>query len=173
MPRKVENIVGRKFGLLTVIAQDLSDPRRGSFWVCKCACGGTATVKRAHLTTGHTKGCGCRVGRPSDHGDTHTRFYKIWGGLKERCLNSNSDVYRFYGARGITLCSEWMDYLVFKRDMLVSYQEACVNLGEENVTIDRIDSTKGYYKDNCRWLTRSENTRLAQAYRRGLGVKGA
>jgi hypothetical protein len=76
------------------------------------------------------------------------RLYKLWTGIKNRCLNSNHKHYHRYGGRGITVCREWADsYEVFR---------AAVGDAPAGMTLDRIDNSKGYEPDNVRWATRKE-----------------
>ena len=56
--------------------------------------------------------------------------------------------YPLYGGRGITVCAEWHTFASFFNDMGVK---------PEGYELDRIDTDKGYYKDNCRWVTKKEN----------------
>lgn len=37
-----------------------------------------------------------------------TRLYAIFSGMKQRCYNPRNQHYKWYGAKGITLCEEWM-----------------------------------------------------------------
>lgn len=164
MSGKPKNLAKQRFGALVAI-QISHVYDTSAYWLCHCDCGNTIVVRGSNLTTGHTKGCGHAVGRPIDHGDSNTRFYKTWSSLKERCLNSNSALYPYYGGRGIDICSQWLhSYETFKIDMHQSYQDACTVLGESNVSLDRIHPNRGYSLENCRWLSRSENTRIARSY---------
>lgn len=79
------------------------------------------------------------------HGMSKTRQYRIWNGIKFRCENVHSKDYARYGGRGITLCKEWQSFENFWNDMKEGYSD--------NLTIDRIDNSKGYCKQNCRWVT--------------------
>lgn len=73
--------------------------------------------------------------------------YLTWDGMHQRCLNPRNKKFKYYGAKGITICPEWTDFTTFLSDM-----------GERppGKTLDRKDGTKGYSKRNCRWATYSE-----------------
>lgn len=58
MKRKVENLIGKKFGLLTII-EEYRDFRNFIFYKCKCDCGNETSVYRSNLISGKTKSCGC------------------------------------------------------------------------------------------------------------------
>ena len=89
------------------------------------------------------------------HGEHGTRLYSIWRNMKQRCLNQNRSAYSAYGGRGISLCEEWKDYILF-RDWAIS------NGYSDSLTLDRKNNELGYSPDNCRWATikqQSNNTR--------------
>jgi hypothetical protein len=87
--------------------------------------------------------------RNATHGMTETDTYKSWRSMKERCYLSSSKDYKDHGAKGITVSEEWMDFSAFYRDM-----------GERpaGMTLGRIDKSKSYCKENCKWQTTSERT---------------
>lgn len=103
--------------------------------------------------------CGCvSIGKYKDrkkkHGDSQkgkiARLYRIWHGIKDRCLNINN---KDYGGRGITVCPEWTnDYIKF-RDWALNNGYA------DNLIIDRKDPDGNYEPTNCRWLTVLESNR--------------
>ena len=69
--------------------------------------------------------------------------------MRHRCRNTKNPFYPKYGGRGITVVDEWYD----------SFAAFLADMGKRpglEYSLDRIDGTKGYSKDNCRWATRSE-----------------
>lgn len=155
MPRPVEDLVGRKFGFLTVVS--FSDMRnRMSFWNCICECGTLKTISRSPLISGATVSCGCyakkRVAEIHlKHGKGKSgkrdRTYSTWLNMKNRCQNPNCPRYANWGGRGIKVCDRWQEFSNFLADM-----------GErpEGKTIDRINGDGGYEPGNCRWATPQE-----------------
>lgn len=79
-----------------------------------------------------------------------SKTYTTWNNMVSRCTKPYHDKFYMYGARGITVCNEWLDFSNFLRDM-----------GErpEGKTLDRVDNTKGYSKENCRWADRETQQR--------------
>jgi hypothetical protein len=73
--------------------------------------------------------------------------YVTWRCLIGRCTNEKFDNYKQYGGSGITLDPKWLDFENFVNDM---------GSRPENKTLDRIDNSKGYFKENCRWSTKKE-----------------
>lgn len=87
------------------------------------------------------------------HNLSETRLYRIWNNMKQRCYNEKNISYKYYGGKGIEICSEWL------RSFKSFYDWAMENGYEENLSIDRIDSNSGYFPRNCRWVTLEENGR--------------
>ncbi len=84
------------------------------------------------------------------HGGRYKKLYRTWINMRQRCLNSNSKKYENYGAKGITICTEWNDYIIFEK-------WANENGFENHLTIDRIDVKGNYTPQNCQWISNKEN----------------
>lgn len=80
---------------------------------------------------------------------SHTRLHNIWLTMRQRCQNPNCSAYHKYGAKGISVCSEWEKFENF-RDWAFS------NGYTDVLTLDRINFTGDYEPRNCRWATQKE-----------------
>ena len=147
------------------------DKRR--YGLFKCYCGTEFKAQATSIKSGRTKSCGCFKKECSKtHGLRKHRLYLAWYHMLDRCNNIESDNYKYYGARGIKVCESWYDVKTFIDDMYPSYIEG--------LSIDRINNDLGYNKDNCRWTTKSvqtRNTRKLYAHNttgyRGVGLHKA
>lgn len=100
------------------------------------------------------------------HHLSNTRIYRIYVGMKARCYNPNSVPYPHYGAKGIKVCDEWLN----KENGFMNFYRWAMEHGySDKLSIDRIDASKDYCPENCKWATSYEqNVHL----RRKLSTSG-
>lgn len=152
----MNDLTGRRFGSLLALREQRIPGSHNVHWLCRCDCGIEKQIARTSLLSGSTSSCGCeRQQRRSEkitvHGKSNTPEHITWMNIHLRCSNPKSRSYPQYGGNGIKVCDRWIDFEAFLEDM-----------GEKpspSHSLDRIDGTLGYSKENCRWATSAEQIR--------------
>jgi hypothetical protein len=109
--------------------------------LCRCECGKEFKRRTNDVKRGRILSCGCIVPR---HGQSGSPEHRSWKAMRRRCSNPNTSDWKDYGGKGIKVCDRWNDFRLFFQDM---------GPRPQGCTLDRIDSSKGYSPDNCRWST--------------------
>lgn len=145
--------VGMKYGQLTI--ESIERINSKLYVSAKCDCGSNGKYMLVKLKDGHTKSCGCLHKKVmsnilSSHGLYHTRIYKIWNGMVDRCRRKKNKSYKNYGGRGIIVCKEWAT------DFMAFYNWAMQNGYSDELTIERNDVNGNYEAGNCKWITHAK-----------------
>lgn len=154
-----KDLVGQRFGRLLVVDKN---KRIGNhqYWHCVCNCGSTKNIRGDVLINGSTQSCGCYakevlLKKVTTHGLSKTSIYRVHSNMIERCYCPENNHFHSYGGRGISVCKEWEDVMVF-------WSWAIDSGYKEGLTLDRINVNGNYEPSNCRWATpkeQSNNTR--------------
>lgn len=124
---------------------------------CLCGCGEIPTLRKRFVHGHNSKVAHSQIA----HGDARVgqvkRLHNIWRGMLKRCNPKNiySHRYKSYAGKGIKVCDEWNNYILFKKWAIVNGWED----NNPNLTIDRIDCDDGYSPANCRFATPKEQQR--------------
>ena len=154
-----KNIEGLRFGRLVAVSRTSKSCPRGVYWLCRCDCDEYVEVLVAQLNSKAKQSCGClhldsarnKHIKHRSHGLHNSPTYKTWKSMLERCRNPANSSYKYYGAKGISVCDEWLNsFKNFLDDMGVR---------PNGTTLDRINNSEGYSKTNCKWSTYKEQAR--------------
>lgn len=141
-PTNLKDMTGHRSGMLSVIVRAESRDNK-AYWLCRCDCGAEPKISGDVLRRGQYS-CGCVALGRRTHGMSETRGYKIWGGMIQRCTNSEVAHFADYGGRGITVCARWA----------ASFANFIADMGDPppGHSIERRDNEAGYSPENCYWL---------------------
>lgn len=166
------DFTGQKFGRLTAIRVYSKGTRREKRkWLFRCDCGNQIILPPGAVRSGNTLSCGCLRKESAaskskrsnllsqkactTHGYTGTRIYKIYKGMKQRCYNPRNPNFKYYGGKGVVICKTWFN------DPKKFINWALAHGYNDSLTIDRINSDKGYSPGNCEFITQVEQARKA------------
>jgi hypothetical protein len=172
--QKAKDLSGQKIGEWEVLKPAKPHTNGSARWECRCTlCGELYLVYDYQLRTGGSTKCArCNLfERNFKHGQTNTRLYSIWSSMKGRTKYKQHPFYKNYGGRGISVCDEWANDFN-------SFMEWAIKAGySDDLTIYRIDNNKDYCPENCRWISRSDQsynkrTKNKSGYKGVIGKKG-
>lgn len=149
---KIKQFIGKKIHHFTIL-EDLGTRERYRHYVkvqCDCDAKTIKEIVFEKLFRG-TISCGCSSSDSirkllTTHGKTKTKEFNCWQLMRKRCKNINDPRYSYYGGSGITVCPAWDQ----------SFEQFLSDMGEAPSpihSIERLDNTKGYFPDNCKWGT--------------------
>ncbi len=134
-------------------------PKQHTLCTCLCDCGCLKDYKMTAVVSGNTSSCGCvryennildRLGGKA--------IFSTWDNIKGRCFRPRNDAYKWYGAKGITMCEEWKD------SFDAFYTWSISNGWSEGLVLDKDELSSAldispaiYSPETCQWVTRAYN----------------
>ena len=155
--------IGEVHGIYTIVDM-LNEKDKYGHWIYKAVCnecgrekfshyGGISGPKSVKTKCNHLRANGEPI--LIKHSWANQRLRAIFSGILRRCYNKSDKSYRWYGAKGIVVCDEWLNHPAL-------FEEWSLQNGyADDLTIDRIDADKDYCPENCQWMPLEENTRKA------------
>lgn len=159
---KLIDLTGKKFGVLTVIGHACIKRKKNNgtvhYWLCECECGVKKNIAGYSLTQGRTIGCGCLNRQTGKNNPTWKGYEEIssslfshiqWSALKRK-LEFNlkiEDLWELYLRQGRKCALSGIP---------ISFPKYALDTSH-NISLDRIDSSKGYNIDNVQWVEKRIN----------------
>lgn len=154
-----KDIVGTRFGIYDVLYECEEKTKcNHKLYHVKCSeCGWETDMMKSQIDK--AKQCthlglgGVYTSTSADFIWSNQRLKCIFRHMKERCYSKNSMDYKWYGAKGIKICDEWLNNPKSFEDWAISHGY------DDDLTIDRKEENKDYCPDNCRWISLENNAK--------------
>jgi len=143
---------GDVYGLLTMVEKSGKLKNGTIKWKCKCVCGKETTVPASRIKAGKVKSCGCLV--KNKFGQKHHKWTGYCGisgsrlaDIKIRAKKKNLE---------FDLDAQFLWEIFIKQDRKCAITGKELDLTQDG-SVDRIDSSRGYTKNNVWWVTKDIN----------------
>ncbi len=172
LTNRTKDITNQRFGSLVAI-KPTHKINNMMYWDFTCDCGKTHNARAntiAHQAKKNKEGipsCGCvELSNKTKHGfrtklNTHPA-YRVYRGIMSRCYDSNNPMYKWYGAKGVTVCDEWKNNpeAFVKWAISTNYIKG-LHIDKDILCKEKNISPTIYSPETCQWVTAKENVGFA------------
>ncbi len=166
MPSVAVNLTGKRFGRWRVIRRHSATRNKRTYWLCECDCGVVKKVLAEHLKSGASTSCGCK--RFDINGPVHHQWEgcgELGGRVWTEIVSNSNRLKKQYGREPVEfdLTKEFLWELFQNQGGLCAISGAPISIKyiyqkiRPTASLDRIDSLKGYTKDNVHWVHKDIN----------------
>lgn len=137
------NLIGEKFGMLTVLNYVGLNKHKNKIWLCLCECGSTCKAITTYLNNGKTTSCGCGKNRKGENSYNYTGYKDITGTKWNSIINNAK--------------SRNLNFNITKKEVwnkLIEQNNKCyltnlpISFKTGTASVDRVDNSLGYEKCN-------------------------
>lgn len=141
------DLTGKRFGYLKVIGKVERRTGNQIHWQVECYCGTIKDVAGNSLRHGRVVSCGCKQSHTT-HGASRSRVYKMWAGTKSRAKASGIEhTIKYTDIKLVDTCPVLGITLNYSNNKLL----------DDSPSLDRMDNSRGYVKDNIRVISFKAN----------------
>lgn len=153
------DLTGQKFGKITAVSRAENNKGGRTMWLCNCDCGGQKIVSTKLLKNGESISCGCNW-------RVQNKNHASWRGYEEIPKDFFSNIKRGAESRNIEFNIKIEDLweLFLKQDrkcalsgLELKFSKIRKDNKGKTISLDRIDSSKGYVKDNIQFVHKHVN----------------
>jgi len=169
----INNLLGKKFGEFTATKMVRKNINGNYVWEFRCSCGVIKCYDYKTINKKKKLHCGCltikkikpvklekQSNLKKEIAKNTTLFifgkpfkklleYSSYRAMLKRCYNKNHEAYNRYAGKNIIVCDYW-------KESFINFYNDMAPRPSKNHSLERIDNTKGYCKENCRWATMKE-----------------
>jgi len=146
------DLVGEVFGSLTVIEYSHNNKYNNKVWLCVCECGEETTATTTALRRGSKISCGCRQYRKGKNVYNYTGYEDITG-TKWNSIRTNAIKRRLE----FNIDKEDVWRIFITQDKKCAISGLGISFVNNTASVDRIDNTLGYTKDNIQLVHKNVN----------------
>ena len=156
----IKDLTGKRFGKFLVLRQDLKQVvypsgRKQYRWICRCDCGNEVSILGLHLPNGHSTQCRkCKdIAHRKENSALRCSFYCA----KSRAKRDGkiftlkySETEELFKQQNGKCAISGVELIVAKT--ILEHKKGC-----STISLDRIDSSKGYEPGNVQWVHKVVN----------------